>query len=152
MVETQQPSDTTYRLYDYGRGRELHLEDGMKALQERTGSGKVIRPAPSQIDGTQNRLTPLVSSSFFEVVKFDLKQEQTLAMTAEARSSARILVALEGCGQVEAKGSPPVTLAKGDALVVPAAIREFHIRPQWELEFLKATVPGTIIAEPPTKM
>jgi mannose-6-phosphate isomerase len=30
LVEVQQNSDTTYRLYDYGRGRELHLEQGMK--------------------------------------------------------------------------------------------------------------------------
>ncbi|MGD0758227.1 MAG: type I phosphomannose isomerase catalytic subunit [Candidatus Sulfotelmatobacter sp.] len=32
IVEIQQQSDTTYRLYDYGRGRELHLKDGMAAV------------------------------------------------------------------------------------------------------------------------
>ena len=30
LVEIQQNSDITYRLYDYGRERELHLEQGMK--------------------------------------------------------------------------------------------------------------------------
>ncbi|QNQ09935.1 class I mannose-6-phosphate isomerase [Sphingomonas alpina] len=29
VIETQQNSDTTYRLYDYGRPRELHLDDGV---------------------------------------------------------------------------------------------------------------------------
>lgn len=29
LAEIQQNSDTTYRLYDYGRPRELHLEDGV---------------------------------------------------------------------------------------------------------------------------
>lgn len=29
LVEVQQNSDTTYRLFDYGRRRELHLEQGM---------------------------------------------------------------------------------------------------------------------------
>jgi mannose-6-phosphate isomerase len=29
LIEVQQPSDTTYRLYDYGRTRELHLDDGV---------------------------------------------------------------------------------------------------------------------------
>ena len=48
IVETQQQSDTTYRLYDYGRPRELHLEDGLAAVNERVASGKVIRPAPKQ--------------------------------------------------------------------------------------------------------
>jgi mannose-6-phosphate isomerase len=31
LIEVQQNSDTTYRLYDYGSGRELHLDDGVEA-------------------------------------------------------------------------------------------------------------------------
>lgn len=38
ICEIQQNSDTTYRLYDFGRNRELHLEEG----------GKVADFAPSQ--------------------------------------------------------------------------------------------------------
>ncbi|HEY0044131.1 MAG TPA: class I mannose-6-phosphate isomerase [Allosphingosinicella sp.] len=34
LIEVQQQSDTTYRLYDYGRPRELHLDDGL-ALSNR---------------------------------------------------------------------------------------------------------------------
>lgn len=30
LVEVQQNSETTYRLYDYGRPRELHLDEGIK--------------------------------------------------------------------------------------------------------------------------
>lgn len=30
LIEMQQNSETTYRLYDYGRPRELHLEDGKR--------------------------------------------------------------------------------------------------------------------------
>jgi mannose-6-phosphate isomerase len=29
VVEVQQTSDITYRLYDYGRPRELHLDEGL---------------------------------------------------------------------------------------------------------------------------
>ena len=49
IVETQQQSDTTYRLYDYGRPRELHLKDGLAAVKEKVASGKVMRPAPTPI-------------------------------------------------------------------------------------------------------
>ena len=31
LIEVQQNSDTTYRLYDYGSGRELHLDAGVEA-------------------------------------------------------------------------------------------------------------------------
>jgi mannose-6-phosphate isomerase len=30
VIETQQNADTTYRLYDFGRPRELHLDDGVE--------------------------------------------------------------------------------------------------------------------------
>src|SRR5947199_252336 len=60
IVETQQQSDTTYRLYDYGRPRELHLKNGMAAVKEKVRSGKVVRPAPEQMRGGKNRHAPLV--------------------------------------------------------------------------------------------
>src|SRR5260221_8968368 len=43
----------------------------------------------------------------------------------------RSLVAVEGCGVVEAQGRDPVTLAKGDAVVIPATLQGFTVRPQW---------------------
>jgi mannose-6-phosphate isomerase len=33
LIETQQNSDITYRLYDYGRPRELHLDKGIKVAK-----------------------------------------------------------------------------------------------------------------------
>lgn len=33
LIEIQQNSDVTYRLYDYGRPRELHLDDGAKVAR-----------------------------------------------------------------------------------------------------------------------
>ena len=40
MLETQQQSDTTYRLYDYGRPRELHLKEGLAAIKDRGWIGQ----------------------------------------------------------------------------------------------------------------
>ena len=41
LVETQQTSDVTYRLYDYGRPRELHIKEGLAATKLHTNAGKV---------------------------------------------------------------------------------------------------------------
>jgi len=59
---------------------------------------------------------------------------------------------VEGCGVVEAPGTEPVTMVKGDAVVVPACVREFNVRPQWTVEILKAYVPGESLPEPATTM
>ena len=153
IVETQQQSDTTYRLYDYGRGRELHLKEGMAAVKLRVGSGKVVRAAPAQIAGSRNRRAPLVAAPYFVVDMFEMKDAQELSTRDESgKSSAQILVAVEGCGVVEAAGAEAVTFAKGDAVVVPAAVGKFTVRPQWTLEFLRAWVPGAALPEPETRM
>jgi mannose-6-phosphate isomerase len=153
IVETQQQSDTTYRLYDYGRPRELHLKEGLAAVKERVPSGKVIRPAPTMVDGTKNRRSPLVASPFFVVEMYELKEPQDFrTRDGAAKSSVQILVAVEGCAVIEARGAEPVTLAKGDAVVVPASIGDFHVRPQWTVELLKAALPGITLPEPATRI
>jgi mannose-6-phosphate isomerase len=41
VAEIQQDSDITYRLYDYGRGRELHLDRGLDVADLRPWSGEI---------------------------------------------------------------------------------------------------------------
>jgi mannose-6-phosphate isomerase len=153
IVETQQQSDTTYRLYDYGRPRELHLQAGLAAVKLKVASGKVVRRAPAPIPGSKNRQAPLVVAPYFVVDMFEAKEAQKLTTRDESgKSSAQILVALEGCGIVEVAGMDSVTMAKGDAVVVPASVERFMVRPQWACEFLRARVPGAAVPEPETRM
>lgn len=153
LVETQQQSDTTYRLYDYGRLRELHLKEGLAAVKDKVASGKVIRPVPLELNGRGSRRAPLIAAPFFVVDMFELKETHDFQThDASGKHSAQIMVAVEGCGIIEAPGAEPVTLAKGDAVVVPACVGEFQVRPQWAVEFLKAAVPGELLREPATRM
>jgi mannose-6-phosphate isomerase len=153
IVETQQQSDTTYRLYDYGRPRELHLKDGIAAVKEKVSSGKALRPPPREISETRNRQSPLVAAPYFVVDMFEVKDAQNFCVRDESgKSSTQILVAIEGCGRVEAAGVDPVTFAKGDAVVIPASVEKFAVHPQWSLEFLRARVPGAKLGEPETRM
>src|SRR5262249_32347232 len=151
LVETQQQSDTTYRLYDYGRPRELHLERGMASVKEKVSSGKVIRPAPVAMDG-KSRKSQMISAPFFVVDLFELKAPLDLVTRdASGKTSAQILTVLEGFGVVEVPGCEPVTMGRGDAVVIPASLDGFTVRPQWSVEFLLARVPGEALAEPATR-
>ncbi len=153
IVETQQQSDTTYRLYDYGRPRELHLKDGLAAVKLKAGSGKVVRPGPTQMSGGKSRRGELVAAPYFVVDMFELTEPQALSTCDDSgKSSAQILVALEGCGIVQAAGTEAVAMAKGDAVVVPACAEQFTVTPQWTLEFLRSRVPGSQLPEPETRI
>jgi mannose-6-phosphate isomerase class I len=103
--------------------------------------------------GGKNRHEALVAAPYFVVDRFEAKERLELATHDDSgRSSAQILVAVEGCGAVEACGVEPVALAKGDAVVVPACVGEFGVRPQWAVEFLRAYVPGKPYPEPETRL
>ncbi len=153
IVETQQQSDTTYRLYDYGRPRELHLREGFSVLKEKVRSGKVLRRESQKINGGGSNHSQLVASRYFVVELFALKQPHDFHFGEdEARKSVQILVAIEGCGVIEAPGVEPITISKGDAVVVPAMFPEFCVRPQWTVQFLKSSLPVGDVAEPVTKL
>ncbi|MBS1850389.1 MAG: class I mannose-6-phosphate isomerase [Acidobacteria bacterium] len=153
IVETQQQSDTTYRLYDYGRPRELHLEHGLAAVKEKVASGKVLRPAPQSMNGGKNRRAPLIAAPYFAVDMLELRDPCELRTDdGSGKNSVQILVAVEGCAMVEMQGSTPVTMAKGDAVVVPASAGEFRVLPQWSVELLKSSVPGKVFPEPETRL
>jgi mannose-6-phosphate isomerase len=153
LIETQQQSDTTYRLYDYGRPRPLHLEQGLVSVKEKGASGKVIRPAPVTLDGGKNRRSSMIAAPYFTVDLYELKEPREFSTCdTSGKTSAQILVAVEGCGIVEVEGRDPVTLAKGDGVVIPAALEKFSVRPQWAVEFLKAFVPGATVPEPATRL
>lgn len=153
IVETQQQSDMTYRLYDYGRPRELHLKDGIAAIKLTVASGKVVRPAPEEIQNSKDRRAPLLAAPYFVVDMFEMKSAHEFGTRdTSGRSSAQILVAVEGCAVIEAPSADPVTLARGDAVVIPASVEKFSVRPQWTIEFLRASVPGAALPEPKTRM
>jgi mannose-6-phosphate isomerase class I len=64
--------------------------------------------------------------------------------------SPHIIVAIEGAGILESAGMEPVSFAKGEAVVVPACVPEYAVRPQWELEVMRMSLPAGTVAEPQT--
>ena len=87
LVEVQQTSDITYRLYDYGRPRELHLDEALavaKLAPYDTKFRKRIAPAGSQL---------LVEGPHFELHYVDGSVgEDALAFTGQPA----LILPLEG--------------------------------------------------------
>ncbi len=63
LVEVQQNTDVTYRLYDYGRPRVLHLDDAMKSIRPLPHPPELRRT----IDPERGRL--LVDGPYFSLVQ-----------------------------------------------------------------------------------
>ena len=142
LIEAQQNSDTTFRLYDYGRPRELHVEQGLAAVKERTHAGKVKR----SVGNGGSEL--LVESRCFQI----RAERQEFSFQPGSQTAASCLVALDGCAVVEWQGGESVAFARGEAVIIPASLGSFRVRPQWEMEVFWAKVPGGAVNEPETEL
>ncbi len=129
LLETQQTSDVTYRLYDYGRPRELHLEKGIAVIKTETAAGKV---APRVIDG----FTRLIEQKYFVVDRFDVEAGEVKV----AMSGAGCLVGLSGQGVVKTADAE-VEILRGQAVVVSVADGEVTVRGAAGLSFVRCVAP-----------
>jgi mannose-6-phosphate isomerase len=111
VLETQQYSDTTYRLYDYGRPRELHLKDGLAVTKSHTKAGPV---APVEKDG----FTRLISTQYFIVDRFRTSagSSQELGLAGQMQ----ILIALGEGAKVRVGDGKRFVIPAGRAVVLPA--------------------------------
>ena len=110
VLETQQYSDTTYRLYDYGRPRELHLKDGLAVTKGRTAAGLV---EPVEQDG----FTRLIGSPYFVVDRFWTEAGSLKDLGLSERM--QILVALQEGAFLRTADAGVVRLPAGRAVVLP---------------------------------
>jgi mannose-6-phosphate isomerase len=110
LLETQQTSDVTYRLYDYGRPRELHLEKGLQVIKKKTQAGKVV---PRKMDG----FIRLIEQRYFVVDRFEIANA---GETAVDFSGPGCLVALSGSAVVITEHGQ-VELKNGEAVLIPTA-------------------------------
>ena len=134
LLETQQTSDATFRLYDYGRGRELHLEQGLRAMKMRTAAGKV---RPRAMDG----FVRLIEQKYFVVDRYDV------AAGGEADvpvNGAGCVVGLRGEAVVKCEGCEEVELPMGRAVVVPASVGEVRVKSGAGASFVRCFAPAGI--------
>jgi mannose-6-phosphate isomerase len=73
IIEVQQNSDITYRLYDYGRPRELHLEEGMAVAKGEPYDMNRHRVLPESGD------VVLVDGPYFRLDRVDGLPDQATA-------------------------------------------------------------------------
>jgi mannose-6-phosphate isomerase len=110
LLETQQTCDVTFRMYDYGRARELHVEQALRVMKTQTAAGKV---PPRVVDG----FTRLIEQKYFVVDRYDVAGAGEVVVPTQG---AGCLVGLKGSGLVEYEGAQTVVLPAGQAVVIPA--------------------------------
>jgi mannose-6-phosphate isomerase len=113
ICEVQQNSDITYRLYDYGRPRELHLEHGTQVshLGPHTHSAE---PAPIAAGRDE-----LLACDYFRMDRLQVDHSRDIA---GGLPHYLLLICLKGAGTIAGEAFSP-----GEAWMVPAGASAFPI-------------------------
>jgi mannose-6-phosphate isomerase len=135
LLEIQQNSDLTYRMYDYGRPRELHIEKSLEATRLETRAGKVAARAAAD-------RTTLVDAEYFRVERLQVEGSRLSASLRAEGEPARglaYLFAAAGAARVSGAGFEPVDLPTRGMVAVPAASPDFVVEDLGGLELIRIT-------------
>lgn len=127
LYEVQQNSNTTYRLYDWERGRELDLEKGFKAIRYDDRIPAVVEPRHLSSD-LHHQLTILLSSPYFVVERLCVFDQQHVAPIP---ISFQLFFCLEGKAVLSVdKNEEP--FEPGMTYLVPAAAHSIDFKGRCE--------------------
>jgi len=135
LLETQQNCDITYRMYDYGRPRELHVEKALEATRLTTRAGKV---APKALADR----TLLIDTEYFRVERIPVngkRDSSSLKSTDSPAYGLAFLFAASGEGRISGEGFDPIDLPARAIAAVPASSPAFAIEGLGGLDLLRIT-------------
>src|SRR6266581_2331945 len=131
LVEVQQNSDTTYRVFDWnrvdeqGKPRELHLDQALQCIDFKDVAPKPITPRGELLARHQR---------FFEVQKWNLVSPRDIAPLGQ------FAIVLCLTGELQYGG---IEFTPGDFFLVPASVKHRSIYPREKgTSLLRVTIPA----------
>jgi mannose-6-phosphate isomerase len=145
VAEAQTPSDTTFRVYDWGRtDRQMHIEEAMQCID--FGPPDVaMYEKRSHIAGMFTTISSLISCEHFRIEKVRMIEgfEQELPYDQPA-----IWMVLQGKGQIITAGknsaTPDIEFQRGQTLFMPANMTDAKVKLETDTVWLEITFPQTM--------
>ena len=106
LIEVQQSSDVTYRMYDWGRDREVHIEKSLQVI-DYEGKNK-----GGKIDNFKKLETP-----YFTVEKIDVNEIYSDAVKEDFHS----YTVISGSGKIESENDT-IKLEKEETIYIPKGV------------------------------
>ncbi len=132
IAEIQQNSDTTYRVYDYNRGRDIHINKALEVVDlnlkgEKSRGVKIISKGYTK--------TYLCLGKDFSLELYDVEEE-----FHENSDSERfyIFTCVDGQGEIIYRDGKE-TIKRGESIFIPACLGDYTFKGQ--LKILKSYVP-----------
>lgn len=136
VAEVQTPSDTTFRVSDWGRGREVHVAEAMASIH--------FTPTPAAPPGAtgtaKDPSAMLVSCPYFTVIRH--RRDAGASKWPGGRCAAWMVIS--GTGELSSRaGDWRVAVTAGQTLLLPADLTDFTLDASREMTWLEVQVAGS---------
>lgn len=122
VAEIQQSSDITYRIYDYGRPRELHIEKSLDVINFNLCAINEVNNKLEKFNGYEKGI--LCLSDYFTIEKYVISKSVT---ESSDLNKFFIFTCVDGSGYIESVNKEKVEIKKGDSVLIPASLGEYSI-------------------------
>ncbi len=140
VAEVQTPSDTTFRVYDWGRvGRELHIEEAMQCIDFGPPATDSYEPG-TVVRGAVAETTSLVRCEYFDIDRVSLPAGRELEI---APDQPTVWMVLEGSGRIWG-GETEVVFSRGQTLLLPPGMKHDRVMFDGAATWLEVTFPQAV--------
>jgi mannose-6-phosphate isomerase len=123
VAEVQTPSDTTFRIWDWGRtGREMHVDQAMECIDFNSHGVQFEQPEPLQSGSF--RTIHFVDTPFFSIERIEATEDAALELVVD--DSPVVLMVVEGHANVEHQ--VPVDAPVGTTILLPTGLQNAKMR------------------------
>lgn len=144
VIEVQQTSDVTYRVYDWdrvdanGNPRELHVEKAADVLTFDNHQQDSTLVEPETIRETDVlEHTRLVTCPYFTMESITI-QSGSYTLSPGYHGNPDVLIVAEGSGILRWSDGESTLLQRGDTLLIPATLNEYALKTESGLKAIRA--------------
>lgn len=121
IAEIQQNSDVTYRVYDYGRPREIHVDKALDVINFDLKC-KNLKGEEKIFNGFKSSL--LCKNEYFGIEKYTI---ETVAQQMSDEERFHMLTCVEGNGTIVGPGYNE-EIKIGDSILIPAKLGHYEVK------------------------
>lgn len=139
VAEVQTPSDTTFRVFDWGRtSRELHIKQALECIT--FGEQSFNTPDIPTIDGDGFETTQLCQTEYFTIECIRADAGKSLPIVTNG--SAEVWMVLVGSGVIETDNAESSPISAGLTLLMPAYVNNSVVLFDINTSLLRVTLPS----------
>lgn len=144
LIEIQQTSDVTYRMYDWdrtdasGKPRTLHIEKAADVLIYEDNTSPISANQQKSVirESEHMKHEHLLTCPYFTIEKLSVFNGQA-ALESGRAGNPDVLIVAGGEGELVYRSGDSIALTRGDAVLIPGTLDNYRVSSRTEIQLIR---------------